>query len=262
MTLVTEPAKAVLRTLEPLYRVVTPPLPLWGRKARISFFLAFAWIGLAVLMGLVLPVITDNVETMRDVQYQLCGENLDFVVEVMTSTDVVLVKESAPFVSSLQDSFEVDALEELVWSSNVGSALSSYVTDTDFWFTLLQSMDIGAFSNWLPGCSDCQLESSLSRKVGDLLGMSDDWRCSDIDQGDCWILTNTLLRHQCPSTCGCDHPQSPQFMMANEYGCPEDACRSSDSYRSALDQISCTSPDVEDLQVNANWTQYLDNLVT
>ena len=49
--------------------------------------------------------------------------------------------------------------------------------------------------------------------------------------------------------------------MGAAFGCPEDACRSSDSYRSALDQISCTSPDVEDLQANANWTQYLDNVV-
>ena len=124
--------------------------------------------------------------------------NLDFVVEVMTSTDVVMVKESTPFVSSLPDSFEYDALEELVWGSNFSAALLSFFTDTDFWFALLQSMDIGDFSNWLPGCSDFQLESSLSRKVGDLLGMSDDWRCSDIDQSECWILNNTLLASSVP----------------------------------------------------------------
>ena len=263
VTLVAEPAKAILRKMEPLYRLVTPPLRLWGREAGTDFiFPCFAWIGFAVLMGLVMPVITENVETMRDLQHQLCGGNLDFVAQVMPSTDVVLVKGSTPFVSRLPDSFEFDALEELVWSPNVSSALLSLFTDTDFEFTFFTSQDVATFSNWHSLCSDFQFESSLSRKVSDLLAMPDTWRCSDIDQNECWILNNTLLRHQCPSTRGCDYPQSPQAMLSATYGCPEDACRTSDSYRSALDQISCTSPDVEDLQVNANWTQYLDNLVT
>ena len=133
VTLVAEPAKAILRKMEPLYRLVTPPLRLWGREAETDFiFPCFAWIGFAVLMGLVMPVITENVETMRDLQHQLCGGNLNFVVEVMPSTDVVLVKDSTPFVSSLPDSFEFDALEELVWSPNVGAVLLSLFTDTDF----------------------------------------------------------------------------------------------------------------------------------
>ena len=124
LTLVTEPAKAMLRKMEPLYRIVTPPLRLWGREVGKDFmFPCFAWICFAVLMGLIFPVISENVETMRDVQHQLCGGNLNFVVDVLPSTGTVYVKESTPFVSRLPDSFELDALEELVWSSSLSSAL-------------------------------------------------------------------------------------------------------------------------------------------
>ena len=150
LTLVTEPAKAMLRKMGPLYRIVSPPLRLWGREVGKDFmFPCFAWICFAVLMGLILPVISENVETMQDVEHQLCGGNLNFVVDVLPSTGTVYAKESTPFVSRLPDSFELDALEELVWGSNLSSALLSFFMDSDFWFSFFQSLDTASLATFL-----------------------------------------------------------------------------------------------------------------
>lgn len=177
------------------------------------------------------------------------------MIDRMPATDVILLKGTKEFQNSIPHSYAVEALEDLVWTlTDTFEACLSYSLD-DHCFKLLRVFPIRDSVEVFATCTHFLHESQASRNVGFTLDLADGWRC---DQ--CWVTENVLLRNVCPSHCGCDHPRSSQFLKSAVLGCPEMACRSSDTNRVALDVINCTNPGVADLQWNENWTQILRNV--
>lgn len=252
-TLVTRRTRALVTDLQPLPR----PASMGGTILLLSTSSVTAWVSLAVLIAFSVPRLSANVDTMSDLLNELCGGNLDFVAFTTQHADLVTVAESKSYGDFLAQDLTFLALQEAVWIEELRNVtLSSYAPDR-FWFGVSSIMEAGE-RDAVTTCLDVDI---LPEVITVLYRLPDGLTCADVAQ-HCFSARASFLRSVCPLTCGCAHPQSGLTLTESLFGCPTDACRGTESYRVAFQEIACETPNVEALQANANWTSNLENLRT
>ena len=82
-----------------------------------------------------------------------------------------------------------------------------------------------------------------------------------LDRRDCGSLSHlcsasdsSTVRMVCPETCGCDHPRASLFLSGAAFGCPRVSCTAKDQYMVELENISCSTSNV---QAPADWTDFV-----
>lgn len=255
-TMVTRKAKAMLGGLQPLPRLVMSRFRIGGNS--ITFPLA-VWLCLVVLLGSLVPSLTQNVENMTALSTQMCGGNLDFVVAFVQPAGYVVLSKSEPFLDQFTLDFESLALQEAVWIDDVSNVTFSWVSPSTFWFDFGSTLSMDEFADTAVSCADFVEHSSFTRNLAFKLGLSDSWTCADAKQY-CSGSNNSLLRYVCPSTCGCRSPQSDLFIQSGMLGCPVTSCSGDENYKALYFDLPCESPSVEELLENPQWVDFLESM--
>ena len=81
----------------------------------------------------------------------------------------------------------------------------------------------------------------------------DRWDCGSLSHL-CSASDSSTVRMVCPETCGCDHPRSSLFLNGAAFGCPRVSCTAKDQYMVELENISCSTSNV---QAPADWTDFV-----
>ena len=255
VTMLTLPVKTSLRKVEIHELGLGSCWSFGGHASCVVWFPCFAWLTVMALSAAIVSELSTNVDVMYELDHFLCGGNTGFVSTTMPSTGVIVVKESELFDTTLARTYEVKSLEEAVWIPDLDELTLPWLAPSDAWFARLQSTTTTDFANTVGTCWDVEGNGFTNPFISLLMEdyKLDRWDCGSLSHL-CSAPDSSTVRMACPETCGCDHPRSSLFLNGAAFGCPRVSCTAKDQYMVELENISCSTSNVQE---HPDWTDFV-----
>eukprot|EP00930_Biecheleria_cincta_P030438 TRINITY_DN21086_c0_g1_i2.p1 TRINITY_DN21086_c0_g1~~TRINITY_DN21086_c0_g1_i2.p1 ORF type:complete len:871 (+),score=128.21 TRINITY_DN21086_c0_g1_i2:27-2615(+) len=265
--LATTPSRHLVRCLVPLPMKSFPRIK--GTDMKSFAMLACLVALLVYIQCFMLVPMSDR---LLDLQGALCGGNRDFVW-AKDAQSFVWTAPTKPFaeraVMQVNDVGHRAIKESLRSSYPSTSAWNHSQWNFALWKADVaslreqQAMDRAMLStDTNPLCEDlASVRRPYLAYLQEILGNNSINSCSDAIQfcnlfevsGEKGFKTRML----CSRTCGCAEPDSTNILLS---GCPKDACRASESYRSKLEAGFCAEDAPSSLRKNSVWSGWVDQL--
>lgn len=255
VTMLTLPVKTSLRKVDIHELGLGSCWSFDGHTSCVVWFPCFAWLTVVALSPAIVSELITNVDIMYELDHFLCAGNTGFVSRTMPSTGVIMVKESELFDTTLARTYEVKSLEEAVWIQDLDELTLPWLAPSDAWFARLQSMTTTEYANTFGTCWDLEGDGFTNPFIPLLMEdyKLDRWGCGSLSHL-CSASDSSTVRMVCPETCGCDHPRSSLFLNGAAFGCPRVSCTAKDQYMVELENISCSTSNVQE---HPDWTDFV-----
>jgi len=242
----TPSVKAVLNSMDQLPSVFQD-----SRRLEQAFHIGGACISALLACGGFSLYLFPDIQDMHAVMHEMCGGNLNFVLDRRASTGAIISTGSLPWEVADKVLGATDwelAAHEIVHAQTDSTDLikySRYITNRHVFgyyahapitnsVELLQCEDLCTTEN----CNG-QLLNVLRVETGNVDGNT----CEDLKE-HCTRADVRGIRRLCPSTCGCGDRTAPQFLYGPFGGCPE-SCYG--LVKPSLAKFECKDQTVEDL---------------